>query len=108
MEINFNNIQVAFDKMLESWWNIDKEKKWHYFFFNKTLNELSSFSELLIKEWYKIEFLWETDDWDEYILIISKVEILTPSLLNNKNISFNDRVKNQSIDLYDWWDVEEL
>lgn len=105
MEINFENIEKAFQEMEKAWWDITKEKKWQYFFYSESLLGLDKINEELLKKWFLTEYLWKTEDETEFLLILSKNEVLSPLELTNKNISFNNLASKFSLD-YDWWDVE--
>lgn len=108
MNINYWNIEKAFHEMEKLWWNISKEKKWQYFFANSVLSVLERAWKMFLQEGYLIEYLWKSEDWEDFLLIISKVEILSAIELNNRNIFFNQLAINENIDLYDWWDVENI
>lgn len=107
MNISLWNIKNAFQKMEKAWWDIAKEKKWQYFFYSESLLSLEKINEELFNKWFLIEYIWKTEDDAEFLLILSKNEVLSPVELNNKNILFNDLALKYSID-YDWWDVENI
>lgn len=106
MEINLINIKQAFLKMEKAWWDINKEKKWQYFFYSEYLPNLENIKNELIKKWYISEYIWKTEE-DDFVLILSRIEILSPENLNDRNILLNELSLKFGIH-YDWRDVENL
>jgi hypothetical protein len=62
------------------------------------------FSELVDHE-YKVENV--SDNEEEWVLQVSKVESLTPDKLHRRNVAFNELAKAYNA-FYDGWDVGQV
>lgn len=107
MECNYWKIVEAFEKMRDAQWNINWDLKWWFFFFSKSPEALWKFSDKIKEDWYIIENLWETDDLEDWVLSISKIELHTPKTLHERNVYLNNLADLLNIE-YDGWDVEPL
>ena len=105
MNCNYKNLEIAFQKMENAWWETKKDLKWGYFFFDKNKESLLLLYKKLDKEWYVLENMWETDDSKDWVLWISKIETHTTKTLHERNRYFNSLAELFKIDSYDWWDV---
>lgn len=92
--------------MQNAGFNLKNELKWSFFFINKTRSELEKVYDEMKEKNYRIEKLEEVDT-GEWVLQVSKMDVLTPEKLHKRNIAFNDLADYCNIDLYDGWDVSK-
>lgn len=103
MECNEESIISIFSKMEADGWDTQKPLKWGFFFFsNEEENLHSIFSELSDHD-YKIENIHKNED-NEWVMQVSKTEILTSDKLHRRNMAFNELAEAYG-SYYDGWDV---
>lgn len=80
--------------------------KWSFYFIDNDKMQLKRLYEELKDHDYKIEKL-EKNDQNEWVLKVSKVDILTADKLYRRNVAFNELAEFCDVQLYDGWEVEE-
>ena len=93
--------------MTNDGWDISKNLKWSYFFFDKNKEKLMELFEEIKDRNYILESLHKNDT-NYWVLQISKIEIHTPESLHNRNIAMNKLAVFSNVELYDGWDVEQI
>ena len=103
MECNEENINSAFSKMESEGWKIKEPLKWGFFFFSNEEDNLKSIFSELSDHNYKIESTHKNED-NEWVMQVSKTEVLAPDKLHRRNIAFNELADAYGY-YYDGWDV---
>jgi len=88
-------------------WDVSKDLKWGYFFFDKNRENLIKLFELIKDRNYTVESLHQNDS-DYWVLYISKIETHTPESLHNRNMAMNELAEFLNVELYDGWEVEPI
>ena len=107
MVTSLESLQDVFNKMNNEGWNTNSMLKWGFFFFDKDQDKLLSLFTELENHTYQIEELHQTDD-DDWVLHVSKLDVLTPEKLHRRNIAFNELAAHCGVELYDGWDVGQI
>ncbi|WP_022823102.1 ribonuclease E inhibitor RraB [Hymenobacter norwichensis] len=107
MTASFENLRDIFEKMNTEGWDTGSALKWGFFFFDKDKDKLLSLFTELENHTYHLEELHQADDGD-WVLHISKLDLLTPEKLHRRNIAFNELAMHCGVGLYDGWDVEQV
>ena len=105
MNWNEENIINIFAKMASDGWNTDKPLKWGFFFFSQDEENLKLIFSELSDYGYDIESLHQIEDGN-WVLQVSKTEILKSDKLHRRNIAFNELAEAYN-SIYDGWDVEK-
>jgi len=93
-----------FAKMKSNGWDTTLPLKWGFFFVHPNEAPLHSVYEELKDHDYRLESLHHADD-GQWVLQVSKTEILTAEKLHRRNMAFNELAEHCGVDLYDGWDV---
>lgn len=89
--------------MEDNGWDPTAPLKWGFFFYSRKEIDLKGvFSELEGHE-YKMEGLRNIDD-KQWLLHVSKRDVLTPDKLYSRNVAFNELAEAYH-SYYDGWDV---
>ena len=108
MQPNLENLQVLFEKMQNDGFDTSKELKWGFFFVNDNKEGLERVFSELKDHGYVMEKLELEEDGEDWILVLSKIDVLTAEKLHKRNIAFNSLAEHCDVDLYDGWDVGKL
>ena len=103
MEPNKENIDSVFLKMKREGWDTMQPLPWGFFFYSKTEDNLKSIYSELIDHDYNVEEIRQNDD-KEWVLHMSKAEVLAADKLHRRNIAFNE-LADAYDSYYDGWDV---
>jgi hypothetical protein len=106
MEPNQDSIDAMYAKMEDNGWNTAKPLKWGFFFFSKDEGNLKGIYAELMDHSYNVESVHQNEDGD-YVLQVSKVEILPSDKLFRRCHAFNELAEAYD-SLYDGWDVGEV
>lgn len=81
--------------------------KWRFFFYDEHRQALNKLFEELSDDNFKLESITEAGD-GEWVLEVSKVEVLSAEKLHRRNMTFNELAEVCNVQLYDGWDVEKI
>lgn len=104
MKALLGNVKNMSRKMTADGWDTNSTLKWGFFFIDKDKDKLLDVFAELEEHSYHIEELHQADDGD-WVLHVSKTDILTPEKLLRRNIAFNDLATQCDVESYDGWDV---
>jgi hypothetical protein len=104
MDPNLETVQALFAKMNADGLDTSKPLKWGFFFMDKTKDNLLEVVHELSGYNYMVDSLHRSDD-GTWVLLVNKVEVLTPENLHKRNIAFNELAEHCGVELYDGWDV---
>ena len=101
-------LQGRFAEMRGDGWNVDSDLRWGYFFFDPDAADLRRLGDHLATEGFRVVEMQKTDDGDEYVLHIERVERHTPETLAKRNEDFRHLAAQFGVHLYDGWDVGKV
>ncbi|SFQ47787.1 ribonuclease E inhibitor RraB [Hymenobacter arizonensis] len=99
-------VKQMFRKMTGEGWDVDSTLKWGFFFIDEDKNKLLEVFTELEEHAYSIVELHQADDGD-WVLQVSKLDVLTPEKLHRRNLAFNDLAIKCDVE-YDGWDVGKV
>lgn len=108
MESDLNHIREMFSKMNSDGFDTTLPLRWGFFFFDKRKDRLENLAANLHHLAYHFENIEETDDQDELVLQVSKIDTLTPDELHEINLNLNGLAEKHGVALYDGWDVGKI
>lgn len=101
--MNSNHFQNIFNDLAVNGIETSSLLSWSFFFFSKKKNYLKQ----VVNELDGYGYLTEISKFDnEYRLIATKVEILTPQKLEKRNIAFAELANHCNV-LFDGWEVSK-
>lgn len=107
MKADLNQLKCVFIKMNEDGFDTESSLKWNFYFIDDKKNKLEDLYLEMKHHDYRLEN-FEKNDENEWVLKVSKIDILTPGKLHKRNIAFNELADYCEVKLYDGWDVEKL
>ncbi|MBF9143371.1 ribonuclease E inhibitor RraB [Hymenobacter properus] len=107
MNASFDSVKEMFRKMEANGWDTASTLKWGFFFSDKDKGKLLDVFSELEEHSYKNEGMHQADDGD-WVLQVSKLDILTPEKLHKRNVAFNELAAHCAVELYDGWDVGKI
>nr|WP_068893290.1 ribonuclease E inhibitor RraB [Pedobacter panaciterrae] len=107
MQADLKQLKGIFIKMSEDGFDIKSSLKWSFYFIDKKKQQLEKLYREMEQHDYWIENFEENDE-NEWVLKVSKIDILNPEKLHKRNIAFNELANYCDVKLYDGWDVEKL
>ncbi|MBO0360273.1 ribonuclease E inhibitor RraB [Hymenobacter sp. BT186] len=107
MIASLHSLHDIFSKMADEGWDTSLMLKWGFFFFDKDKDKLLSLFTELEGHAYQLEELHQASDAD-WVLHVSKLDVLTPEKLHRRNVAFNELADHCSVELYDGWDVGQI
>jgi hypothetical protein len=104
--IQLSQLEVMFANMrANTKWNIDGPLLWGYFFFDPSEDKLTQAGVELENAGYHLVGVGPVQGKPLFRLHVEKVEVHTPSSLNQRNIEFYEFAEKHSIASYDGMDV---
>lgn len=98
-----NHFIRIFEDLKSKDFDITNKLTWSFYFFNEEENKLRQ----VIKELNGYDYTIELSKFeDEYRLVATKIEILTPEKLKKRNIAFSELADYCDV-LYDGWEVSK-
>lgn len=107
MITDFPNTKKVLAGIEQSGWNLQEPHKWSYYFYDENRQALNRLFEELSDDKFQLESLTQSDD-EEWILHVSKIEVLTAEKLHRRNMAFNELAETCNVQLYDGWDIEKV
>lgn len=107
MKSDLNKLKSIFNKMSEEGFDLKNYLKWGFYFFDTEKSSLLKLGEELKSEGYKYGGITLMED-NEWRLVVTSIDVLSPEMLHKKNIEFNDLADRFNVALYDGWDVEKV
>ena len=104
MEVNIENLRAMFTRMECDGLDLQSPLKWGFCFVDKNRENLLKVHAELSDHGYHLEELHESDDGN-WVLQVSKTEVLSHEKLHRRNIAFNQLAEHCGVSLYDGWDV---
>lgn len=106
MITDFANTKKLLAGMEKSGLDFSQPLKWRFYFYDENRPALNRLFEELEDDHFKLESISETSD-GEWILEVSKIEVLSAEKLHRRNMAFNELAEVCGVQLYDSWDVEQ-
>lgn len=103
MKPDIESVMATYKKMGKNGWNVKGPLKWGFFFFSKSRDNLDKIYSELKDYHYSLDRIEKNDD-GEWVLQVSKIEVLAPEKLHRRNVSFVDLAEKYD-SIYDGWDV---
>jgi hypothetical protein len=107
MITDFPNTKKLLAGMEQSGLDFSTPLKWRFYFYNEERQALNRLYEELSDDKFALESLSESSD-GEWILEVSKVEVLSAETLHRRNMAFNELAEAYDVQLYDSWDVDAV
>ena len=103
MNPDLNSINNVFAKMDSNDWGITGDLKWGFFFFSSEKGYLDQIFLELKEHSYVVENIYQNEN-HEWILQVSKIEVLEPEKLYRRCLAFNQLAETYNA-YFDGWDV---
>ncbi|HJW02455.1 MAG TPA: ribonuclease E inhibitor RraB [Azospira sp.] len=107
MKPDIDSLRTIFDRMAKDGIGVETPLKWGFFFVDPEKSSLLKVHAELTDHDYHIEELFESDDGN-WVLQVSKTEVLSIDKLHRRNIAFNALAEHCGVSLYDGWDVSSV
>ncbi|MBN1919535.1 MAG: ribonuclease E inhibitor RraB [Verrucomicrobia bacterium] len=104
MEHGLENVKALFARMAADGWDTAAPLKWGFFFIHSSREPLLEVVAELKDYGYSVESL-DTNDDGQWVLQVSKTEVLAAEKLYRRNLSFSELAEYCGVDSYDGWDV---
>lgn len=101
---SLENLTEIFSKMNADGMDTSKTLKGGFYFIDEEKENLQKLYEEMKDHGYKFEEIRELDE-HEWMIYVSKEDILNPEKLHKRNIAFNELSEYCAVSLYDGWDV---
>ena len=108
MDYTLDHITALFAQMQASGFDTTAPLKWCYYFSDAQKAPLRPLFEQLRDEGYVNEYIGQVEADQPWTLFMSKSEVLSPSLLHERNLAFNQLAVQHGIAAYDGWRVEKM